>query len=60
MLQCNRYPGLDANEIIRLTSAIGQELSYAVSTMQPFKCLLYSLSGRNSESNASPMLSFIL
>ena len=23
MLQCNRYPGLDANEIIRLTSAIG-------------------------------------
>jgi len=24
MLQCNRYPGLDANEIIRLTSAIGQ------------------------------------
>lgn len=25
MLQCNRYPGLDANEIIRLTSAIGQE-----------------------------------
>lgn len=25
MLQCNRYPGLDANEIIRLTSAIGQQ-----------------------------------
>ena len=25
MLQCNRYPGLDANEIIRLTSAIGQK-----------------------------------
>jgi hypothetical protein len=29
MLQCNRYPGLDANEIIRLTSAIGQELTVA-------------------------------
>ena len=27
MLQCNRYPGLDANEIIRLTSAIGQKPS---------------------------------
>ncbi len=27
MLQCNRYPGLDANEIIRLTSAIGQDPS---------------------------------
>ena len=26
MLQCNRYPGLDANEIIRLTSAIGHNL----------------------------------
>jgi hypothetical protein len=26
MLQCNRYPGLDANEIIRLTSAIGHKL----------------------------------
>ena len=25
MLQCNRYPGLDANEIIRLTSAIGHK-----------------------------------
>lgn len=25
MLQCNKSPGLDANEIIRLTSAIGQE-----------------------------------
>lgn len=28
MLQCNRYPGLDANEIIRLTSAIGQEETF--------------------------------
>ena len=30
MLQCNRYPGLDANEIIRLTSAIGHELPVGV------------------------------
>jgi len=29
MLQCNRYPGLDANEIIRLTSAIGHQETFA-------------------------------
>lgn len=27
MLQCNKSPGLDANEIIRLTSAIGHDPS---------------------------------
>lgn len=30
MLQCNRSPGLDANEIIRLTSAIGQKATVEV------------------------------
>ena len=30
MLQCNRYPGLDANEIIRLTSAIGHDVPVKV------------------------------
>lgn len=30
MLQCNRYPGLDANEIIRLTSAIGHNQSFRI------------------------------
>jgi hypothetical protein len=35
MLQCNRYPGLDANEIIRLTSAIGQKRKFNTSEERP-------------------------
>lgn len=35
MLQCNRYPGLDANEIIRLTSAIGQKQPVGESSSKP-------------------------
>ena len=44
MLQCNRYPGLDANEIIRLTSAIGQEPPLKHPIKLPFKGLLDALS----------------
>lgn len=42
MLQCNKSPGLDANEIIRLTSAIGQKRKFDASEKQPFERLLRS------------------
>lgn len=45
MLQCNRYPGLDANEIIRLTSAIGHKLPVTkASQKQSFATILYAKS----------------
>ena len=51
MLQCNRYPGLDANEIIRLTSAIGHNLPVRV-TFQFLLvvCSVIELNGRYSAS----------
>lgn len=42
MLQCNRYPGLDANEIIRLTSAIGHLPPFVCAHQRSFKWQLRS------------------
>ena len=42
MLQCNRYPGLDANEIIRLTSAIGHKRKFDSLVEQPSERLFCS------------------
>jgi hypothetical protein len=63
MLQCNRYPGLDANEIIRLTSAIGQQETVTVfratSAMQRLRSLTAgkptSAVGHNRPSTTSGM-----
>jgi hypothetical protein len=53
MLQCNRYPGLDANEIIRLTSAIGQLLLFSSPEQQPSKRPLYFGNCRKIDSHKS-------
>lgn len=59
MLQCNRYPGLDANEIIRLTSAIGHLRSVETGKRPNFerqvtgRHLLYAIPTRKSADLAS-------
>ena len=53
MLQCNKSPGLDANEIIRLTSAIGQLLPFNYSGKRPFERPLYFGSGQMANSHTS-------
>ncbi len=53
MLQCNRYPGLDANEIIRLTSAIGQERSVTLRRRLSFRGPLKSESCRMAYGSTS-------
>ena len=53
MLQCNRYPGLDANEIIRLTSAIGQLRTVTNPWAQSSGRLLYFGSCRKANSHNS-------
>ena len=58
MLQCNRYPGLDANEIIRLTSAIGQLLPVAVTTNLPFRWPLHSKTRLKANANNSALAAF--
>ncbi len=57
MLQCNRYPGLDANEIIRLTSAIGHNWPVEV-TFQFLKVVrpVIAVGVRYSASKLTPSL----
>jgi len=53
MLQCNRYPGLDANEIIRLTSAIGQKRKFSLSAEQPSEWPLRPVTSKTAYANNS-------
>lgn len=65
MLQCNKSPGLDANEIIRLTSAIGQEWTSAFSgkcfserPVSDHEAALRDPQSRNAIDNCNIVLSF--
>ena len=53
MLQCNRSLGLDANEIIRLTSAIGHNRTISLFGLRPFNGLLHFKSCRIANSSFS-------
>ena len=61
MLQCNRYPGLDANEIIRLTSAIGQLPPFDATEKLPLERQLHFGSCRmvNSHNSAEAVIPIV-